>query len=419
MSSILGFLKRSWIELHPPQPAKTANALRIGLLGASTIAPSAIITPAKSHPEVIIAAIAARDQTKAKAYAQKYGIPIVHKSYQELLDDPAIDAVYIPLPNGLHYEWALKSLKAGKHVLLEKPSVSNTHEATSLFNHPLLQKPNAPVLLEAFHPLFHPAFQKFLSLLSPSSIVSASASFHLISLHFPNDDIRFIYDLSGGTLMDLGTYMVLAVRCMLGTEPEECVEAVPTLMPAGYDQKCDRAMKASWRFPNGAVGSVDADLKAKGGYQWPWLTSWIPTIDIPKASAVHAEAEVRNSELPAEQEHVVVKTVKMRNFIGPGMWHSIDVEDKHTIRNKSNKSVIKSWTEVRHEKAYKWDGDRKGEEWWSTYRYQLEAFVDRVKGRKGTGIWMESEDSVKQMQMIDGAYLKAGLPLRPTSEFKL
>jgi len=135
----------------------------------------------------------------------------------ELIDDPSIDAVYIPLPNGLHYEWALKSIKAGKHVLLEKPSTSNAEEAALLFRHELLKQPNAPVLLEAFHSRFHPAWQAFLSLLDPPNITSAHASMVLWNGTFPNDDIRFIYDLSGGTLMDLGTYMVLSLRQMLGT----------------------------------------------------------------------------------------------------------------------------------------------------------------------------------------------------------
>lgn len=82
-----------------------------------------------------------------------------------LLDDPAIDAVYIPLPNGLHFEWTLKALAKGKHVLLEKPSTSNAEEAEILFRSPLLSQPNAPVLMEAFHSRFSPAFDLFRTLL--------------------------------------------------------------------------------------------------------------------------------------------------------------------------------------------------------------------------------------------------------------
>lgn len=98
-------------------------------LGPQQLRPKAIIEPAESHPEVIIAAVAARDHAKDSAYAKKWDI----SHYQALVEDRSIDAVYIPLPNGLHFEWALKSLQAGKHVLLEKPSTSNAIEAEILF----------------------------------------------------------------------------------------------------------------------------------------------------------------------------------------------------------------------------------------------------------------------------------------------
>ncbi len=114
--------------------------------------------------------MAARDEKKAVEYAKKHGIPQTFGSYDALLDDPAIDAVYIPLPNGLHYEWALKALAEGKHVLLEKPSVSNATEAEALFRSPLLRGPGAPILLEAFHYRFSPAWRLFLSLLDRPAI---------------------------------------------------------------------------------------------------------------------------------------------------------------------------------------------------------------------------------------------------------
>ncbi|GIZ44592.1 hypothetical protein CKM354_000778600 [Cercospora kikuchii] len=130
MGALFSMLRRAYQALiSPPRLAKKDDAVRFGLLGASAIAPIALIGPAQSHAEAIIAAVAARDPARAAAYAKKHHIPIVHNSYQDLLDDPSIDAVYIALPNGHHYEWAIRSLKAGKHVLLEKPSTSNAHEA--------------------------------------------------------------------------------------------------------------------------------------------------------------------------------------------------------------------------------------------------------------------------------------------------
>ena len=83
----------------------------MGILGAANIAPIAVIYPAKAMSSIIIAAVAARDEAKAQAFAKKYNIPIVHKSYDDLVNEATIDAVYIPLPNGLHYHWAKKALE--------------------------------------------------------------------------------------------------------------------------------------------------------------------------------------------------------------------------------------------------------------------------------------------------------------------
>jgi len=93
---------------------------------------------------------------RIKVGAVRDGIRSLSNRTSDVIDDPAIDAIYIGLPNRLYYEWALKCLKAGKHILLEKPSVSNSAEAASLFRHELLKQPNAPVLLEAFSPSIPP-----------------------------------------------------------------------------------------------------------------------------------------------------------------------------------------------------------------------------------------------------------------------
>ena len=155
----------------------------------------------------------------------------MHTSYQALVDDTSIDAVYIPLPNGLHFEWALKSLQAGKHVLLEKPSTSNALEAERLFRSNLFSQQrgdggadNLPILLEAFHTVFHPAFRHFLGLIEPANVVEGHATLELIKGYVAKDDIRLNYDLSGGSLMDCGAYAVLAIRQIFQEEPVECVE---------------------------------------------------------------------------------------------------------------------------------------------------------------------------------------------------
>ncbi|CZT45854.1 related to Oxidoreductase [Rhynchosporium secalis] len=413
---MIHFLRRNWAFAYPEKPAKSQGALRIGLLGASNIAPLAVIAPAKSHPDVIIAAVAARDEKRANAYAKLYGIPIVHTSYQELIDDPSIDAIYIPLPNGLHYEWAIKALRANKHVLLEKPSTSNASEAASLFRHPLLKQPNAPILLEAFHSRFHPVCAAFLEHVDKEKVVSAHATLTCPKGVFPETDIRFDYDIGGGVTMDMGAYTTLFLRLIFGTEPEECLEATPRLMPTGFDKRCDQAMNAKWRFPNGGIGTMHVDLSLRS-------LGPIPGVRLPMCEVVHDEMILDDQSLDSSgKEHAVVKKVIIWNMIMPVIWHRIDIEKKHTIRKSATKETLKQWTTTEYEKAYTWKDEARegqGHDSWSTYRHQLEQFVHKIKGSGSpSGIWMDNEDSIKQMTMIDSAYKKAGLPLRPTRSYQ-
>ncbi|KAL2069596.1 hypothetical protein VTL71DRAFT_14275 [Oculimacula yallundae] len=413
---MIHLIRRNWAMAYPETPAKSQDALRIGLLGASTIAPIAIINPAKSHPDVIIAAVAARDKKRATAYAKLHGIPIVHTSYQELIDDPSIDAIYIPLPNGLHYEWAVKSLQAHKHVLLEKPSTNNATEVASLFRHPLLKQPNAPVLLEACHSRFHPACDAFLEHVDNENVASAYATLSCPKGVFSETDIRYDYDIGGGSTMDMGAYTTLFLRLIFGTEPEECLEAIPTMLSTASDQRCDRAMNAQWRFPNGGIGTMHVDLSLRWGP--------IPSLRWPRCEVVHRETILEDQSLgeTSGKEHVVVKKVIFWNMVMPTLWHRFDIEEQHTIRDTNSKKSLKQWTTTEYQKAYTWQDEARngqGDESWSTYRHQLEQFVYRIKDRGSpSGIWMENEDSVKQMNMIDSAYEKAQLPLRPTSAYQ-
>jgi predicted dehydrogenase len=335
----------------------------------------------------------------------------------ELIADPSIDCIYNPLPNGLHYEWTIKALKAGKHVLLEKPSVSNAEEARSLFRHPILHGDNGPVLLEAFHYRFHPVWQTFLTLFNPQDVEEVVVLNSLYSGLFPRDDIRFIYSLSGGTLMDLGAYAVSTVRHVFAAEPSNIKSATYRPMLDGFDKQCDEAVFAEYEFPNGGAARITADLQATGGWWFPALTkNWpnfkdtLPTITI--------RLKATNEKLSEGLEKSTQKHITVHNYMGPHLYHRIDTLTTTQFKNPQGE-VVKTEKKVEYLKAYKWQTvqeGRLGEEWWSTYRYQLEAFVDRVKGRKGTGVWVDGEDSIRQMEMIDATYLKMGLPLRPTSK---
>ncbi|KAK3381514.1 hypothetical protein B0H63DRAFT_475921 [Podospora didyma] len=425
MASVFGFVHRAWQIIRPPlQPAKAPDALKFGILGAANVAPYALFLQAKQHPDVVIHAVAARDKNKADAYAKKHGIPVVFGSYQELLDDPSIDAVYIPLPNGLHFEWALKALAGGKHVLLEKPSVSNATEAEALFRSPLLLQGDAPpVILEAFHYKFHPAWLLFMSLLDQPNVARAEA--HLAIGGFSDTkDIRFNYELAGGALMDL-TYTPSVVRAIFGAEPTQCTRCdVQTLVNVGGSEEIDAKFDAEYTFPNGGTGVARGNLRA------PMREMLRP---LPFATAVHKPEVISNHppsgggvSLPDGQEELRTRTVTLHNFIASSLWHRIDIIDEHVIRKTDGTNEpLKKWTVRESKKAYTLrdagnnivDSERwESKEYWLSYKYQLDAFVDRVRGRVPVA-WVDGEDSIAQMRAVDMAYLKAGLKVRPTSRY--
>ncbi|KAI4105721.1 MAG: hypothetical protein LQ339_003283 [Xanthoria mediterranea] len=407
MAAMIG---RIWGAFNPPTPPKSKDALKFGILGAANIAPLALLGPAKSHPEVVIQAVAARQREKAEKFAKSNNIPEVKGSYQEILDDPNIDCVFIPLANSLHFEWAVRSIRAGKHVLLEKPSVANSTEAEILFNLPELSKHDGPVLLEAFHNRFYPAWHFFRSLINPADVVHVSSNSMIPWWGTGKDDIHFNYNLAGGTMMAMGTYNFAALRMAFNAEPEECLSCDVTPGTEGVHKKCDYDFTAKFRFPNGAIGEAHSTLKGP--------TMWTPS----HVTATHRAVVVPDKTLPADQEKTQSREVTLHGVIHGIFWHRIDVKDVFEIRSKDSGSVIKKWTEKKSHKTYSFNeagGEFEhlpGETNWMSYRYMLEQFVNRVKGRK-TQHWIGQQDSIAQMKMLDMAYEKSGLGLRPTSNY--
>nr|BAZ95829.1 oxidereductase, NAD binding domain cpaG [Curvularia pallescens] len=403
-------LNRVFTSFSPPKAEKKDGAIRFGVFGASKIAPMALITPAVSHPEVIVQAIAARDRSRAEEFAKKHGIPDVKDTYEDILADPNIDAVFIPLPNGLHYEWSVKAIRAGKHVLVEKPSTSTSTEAEILFNLPELSQPNAPVLLEAFHNRFHPAVQKFMTFISAPDVVHVYTDNMVPSWFTKKTDLEYNYNLGGGSIMALGTYNFALMRMAFGDEPVECLSCETQVFADGVHDRCDHSVVAQFQFPNG-LGEAKTTLQ---GPLW-----WKPS----ECRVTHREVVVPDKGLDYEHEKVRTRVATLHGCMHAVLWHRIDVQDEYKVRVKKTGEVLRSWKEQKSYKAYTYKeagGDQavgQGEDWWMSYRYQLEAFVDRVKGRK-TQYWVTGEDSIKQMKMIDMAYEKSGLGLRPTSEFR-
>ena len=332
-----------------------------------------------------------------------------------ILDDPAIDAVYVPTPNGLHFEWALKALAAGKHVLLEKPSTSNAREAELLFRSPLLLAPSqqdgrpAPVLMEAFHSFFTPAWRLFMSTIDRPSVTHVRARAVAPSFVAADDDIRFDYDLAGGAAMDIGTYTVMAVRGTLGTEPEECVEADLQRMPPPRE-RCDGSFRAQFRFPGDVIGEVEGGLRGSNfRFAWPTLT-----VQHRAVAETGADAE-EGTEVKRTRKVVFV------NFMVAPIYHRIDIEDEFVVTKKGSGEVVRNYVKKDTKKAYTFremGADEPGEIHWSTYRHELEQFVNRVRGREGNGVFISHENSMGQMRALDMIYEKSGLGLRPTSEYR-
>ena len=298
-----------------------------------------------------------------------------HVCTEEILDDPNIDAILVPLPNSLHFQWAARAIRAGKHVLLEKPSVSNANEANILFNLPELSQPNPPVLLEAFHSRFHPSVQLFRSFINPADVVHVHTDSMVSWFVTSKDDIHFNYNLSGGSMMALGTYNFAMLRIIFNGEPEECLTCDKNVFDDGVHDKCDYDFKAKFRLPNGGIGEATSSLRGP--------TLWKPS----EARVTTREVVVPDKTLPSTQEKARTRQVTLHGFIHAWVWHRIDVKDSYVIRNKADRQPVKKWVESKSHKAYSYQeaggefAHLRGEDWWMSYRYQLEEFVNRVKGR--------------------------------------
>ena len=193
--------------------------IRIGLLGASKIAPKAIISPAEARSGCIIQAMASRSESKVKSYAENYNIPHYETSYEALVARDDIDLIYNALPPSLHCELSILAAKHGKAVLCEKPFAMNAEEARRM-----VDGANAAntVLIEGFHYRFHPSFLKFEEMINSGKIGEIEEILGVFDVHIPNRDgeLRYIPELGGGALMDLGCYPLHAMRTLTGQEPK-------------------------------------------------------------------------------------------------------------------------------------------------------------------------------------------------------
>lgn len=323
--------------------------IRIGCLGAARIAPTALVKPCAATDGVVCAAVAARDPSRARAFATKHNIPKVHESYEALLSDDEVDAIYIPLPNALHGLWTTRALAQGKHVLCEKPFTANAEEARRVA---AAADTSGLVVMEAFHWRYHPMAARMLEVIAGGELgdvlrIDAALCFPLPMFK----DIRWQLPLAGGALMDAGCYPVHMVRTLAGAEPT-VIRASARLRSPGVD----RRMEAEFSFADGRTGSILASM---------WSSSLLRL----RVAVTGSRALMRvfNPTTPQMFNRLTI--------IGPQGRH--------------------------HERV------RGG----PTYNYQLEAF--RAAVQEGAPTLTPPSDAVANMRVIDAIYLAAGLEPRP------
>jgi D-xylose 1-dehydrogenase (NADP+, D-xylono-1,5-lactone-forming) len=226
-----------------------SEPVRWGIVSTANINEK-VLAGVSGSPALSVVAVGSRSADRAREFAGRHGIPRVHGSYEELLGDPDVEAVYIPLPNGLHVEWTLAALAAGKHVLCEKPLSPRAEEVERCFD---AADEAGLVLSEAFMWRHHPQADRLVTLVREGAIgelrlIRAAFSFPLNR----SPDVRWDADLDGGALLDVGCYCVSGSRLLAGAEPER-VHGEALTAPSGVDSR----FAGTLRFPGDVLAVFD------------------------------------------------------------------------------------------------------------------------------------------------------------------
>jgi predicted dehydrogenase len=329
--------------------------LRIGVLGAARIAGRAIAAPARMTGARIVA-VAARDRSRAEAFAAANGVERVLGSYAEVLADPEVEAVYNPLANGLHGPWNLAAVAAGRHVLSEKPFASDAEEAEEVRS---AAEQARVVAAEGFHWFYHPLAERLLELLTSGELGELARVEATVNIPAPApDDPRWSLALAGGALMDLGCYGLHAHRVLApwgGGEPE--------LVRARGRERAGAPGVDEWAevelaFPSGATGVTRCRMAGEG-----------------------VEFSLRVTGTSGE--------AYAPSFVAP------QHDDRLRVRTGAGERLERLGTRP-------------------TYAYQLEAFTAAV--RDGAPMPTDADDAVATMRLIDDCYRAIGLEPRPRSQ---
>lgn len=327
--------------------------IRLGVLAASRIAVAAVVEPIDRVDGIDVVAVAARDADRARDAATAWGAERAHRSYQALIDDADVDAVYIATPASLHRRWAVAALEAGKHVLCEKPLAANADDARRVA---AAAARSDRVAMEAYHWRYHPMIEQLRALLDSGRlgrIDRIDAAFDVPDGAIPRSDIRWNLTLGGGATMDLGCYTVQWVRFAAGSDPD--VIAARAECPI---DGVDGALEADLRWPSGVEGRIRSSMISTSSERQAWL----------RVRGALGTLIVTNALAPQYGGAVIV----------------VDGVDGVTTHGVSGAS---------------------------TYVHQLAAFRDAI--RDGAEFPTTIDDGVRTMEIIDACYRSAGLEPRP------
>jgi D-xylose 1-dehydrogenase (NADP+, D-xylono-1,5-lactone-forming) len=239
--------------MEPTSVRTLASKIRWGIMGCARISRRGLIPGIRNSARGTLGALASRDGTVARAWAEEFGVDTSHGSYQGLLDDPAVDAVYIPLPNELHRPWVLAAADAGKHVLCEKPLALDAAEAREMVEH---CRSRGVVLMEAFMWRHQPRTAELRRRVADGQIGDLRLIRSSFSFPIEPGDWRLDPARGGGALWDVGCYGLSAARLFAGAEPE-AIQALAHFGPSGVDL----TLTAELAFPGGVIALIDCSFE--------------------------------------------------------------------------------------------------------------------------------------------------------------
>jgi len=231
--------------------------LRLGILGAARIAPFALIRQAHELATVEVTAVAEEYHSERylRRYAKKHRIPQTYRSFDELLANPDIDAVYVPLPISMHADWCIKAIEAGKHVLCEKPFAANAREVERVLR---AAEGTNLVVAEAMHFRYHPLVDRVRDIIRSREIGAVEQIDATFCAYWPFTDFRFDYETGGGGTIDMGCYPIGFIRAVTEEEPV-VLEATAGL----YGRLIDRWMRARMELPSGGQARLLVSLRSR------------------------------------------------------------------------------------------------------------------------------------------------------------